>query len=154
MKKILRFFKWTAVVLGIVIVIFSITVASRQHLKFSAPYPDIKASTDSAVIARGEYLVYGPAHCVMCHVTNDKMELAEKGAKLPLSGGHLFDLEVGKIYSKNITPDKETGIGNLTDGEIARTLRYGVGHDERAMLDFMPFQNLSDEDLTAVISFL
>jgi mono/diheme cytochrome c family protein len=71
-----------------------------------------------------------------------------------MSGGHLFDLEVGKIYSKNINTDKETGIGNLTDGEIARTLRYGVGHDERAILDFMPFQNLSDEDLTAVISYL
>jgi hypothetical protein len=38
----------------------------------------------------------------------------------------LFDLSVGKIYSKNITPDKETGIGNYTDAQIARALRYGV----------------------------
>ncbi len=53
-----------------------------------------------------------------------------------------------------ITPDRETGIGKLTDGEIARTLRYGVSHDGRALLPFMPFANLSDEDLTAIVSFL
>jgi hypothetical protein len=37
---------------------------------------------------------------------------------------------------------------------IARSLRYGVARDGRALFDFMPFHNLSDEDLTAVISFL
>ena len=50
--------------------------------------------------------------------------------------------------------DKETGIGNLTDQEIARALRYGVRHDGQAILDFMPFYDLSDEDLTAIISWL
>ena len=37
---------------------------------------------------------------------------------------------------------------------IARSLRYGVARDGRALFDFMPFHNLSDEDLVAVLSFL
>jgi len=73
---------------------------------------------------------------------------------LPLIGGLEFKLPIGKIYSKNITPDDETGIGKLPDSVIARSLRYGVARDGRALFDFMPFHNLSDEDLTAVISFL
>ena len=47
------------------------------------------------------------------------------GIEATLSGGQLFDLPIGKIYAKNITPDK-TGIGDMTDAEFARALRYGV----------------------------
>jgi mono/diheme cytochrome c family protein len=66
----------------------------------------------------------------------------------------MFDLPLGKIYSKNITPDPETGIGKFSDGEIARALRYGVHPDGTVIYDFMPFHNTSDEDLTAIISYL
>ena len=51
----------------------------------------------------------------------------------------MFDLPVGKLYSKNITPDKETGIGNYTDAEIARALRYGVYPDGTVVFDLCPF---------------
>jgi mono/diheme cytochrome c family protein len=80
--------------------------------------------------------------------------LVSLGKEVPLSGGVVFDLPLGKIYSKNITPDVETGIGKLSDAEIARALRYGVHADGTPVFDFMPFHNLSDEDLTAVISYL
>ena len=53
-----------------------------------------------------------------------------------------------------ITPEMETGIGKRTDAEIARLLRYGVRPDNTAVLDFMPFHDATDEDLTAIISFL
>ena len=59
-----------------------------------------------------------------------------------------------KLYSKNITPDRETGIGNYTDAEIARALRYGVYPDGTVVFDFMPFHNMRDEDIIAVISYL
>jgi mono/diheme cytochrome c family protein len=42
----------------------------------------------------------------------------------------------------------------MKDEEIARSLRHGVGYDGRNFLDFMPFHNTSDEDLTAIISYL
>ena len=110
----------------VLIVAISVVIASRQNLKYDAPYPDVHASKDTAVIARGKHFVYGLAHCINCHSTANADSLIEAGREVPLSGGFAFDLPVGTIYSKNITPDKETGIGNLTDGEIARVLRFGV----------------------------
>ena len=154
MKTLLRILKWIGITLIALVVIFAIIVASRQNLKFDAPYPDITASKDSAVIGRGKALVYGPAHCAHCHTTADQIEAVEKGAIIPLSGGHIFKLPIGTLYSRNLTPDIETGIGKLTDGEIARTLRYGTGSDGRAILDLMPFQHMSEEDMLAIISFL
>jgi hypothetical protein len=154
MKLFIKILKWTGISLLLLIIGLVVLVASRQNLTFEAPYPNIHASRDSTVIARGKYLVRGPAHCVECHHTpNSTQTMGENGESIP-SGGYVFELPIGKIYVPNITPDPETGIGRLTDGEIARTLRYGVGYDGRAMIDFMPFHNMSDEDLTAVVSYL
>jgi mono/diheme cytochrome c family protein len=150
----MKILKWTGIVLAVLIVGLVITVSLRQNLKFDAPYPDIKASTDSAVIARGQYLVYGMAHCADCHADPANAERVAKGEIVPLVGGKVFDIPPGKFYSKNITSDKETGIGKYTDGQIARILRYGVAPDGGAVLPFMPFHNVSDEDLTAIISYL
>ncbi len=151
LRKIL---KWTGIIVLSIVILLTVTVALRQNLKFDAPYPDIHASKDSSVIARGKYLVYGPAHCADCHSPASKQDSVNKGFEVTLSGGRLFALPVGNFYTRNITPDKETGIGKWTDQEIARTLRYGVKPSGAAVLDFMPFHNTSDEDLTAIISFL
>ena len=154
MKTLLRILKWVGIVLLVIIVGLLVAIFSLQHRKFDAPYPDIHASTDSAVIAHGKYLVFGPAHCAECHVSEEDYKEVVKGIDKPLSGGFDFELPLGDVYSKNITPDKETGIGNFSDGEIARTLRYGVKKDGTALIPFMNFFNMSDEDLTAVISYL
>lgn len=154
MKVLKKILKWTGIVIVLLVLILVITVACRQNLQFEAPYPDIQASTDSSIIARGRYLAYGPGHCADCHGAPESRELMLKGQEVPLTGGMPFKLSIATIYVKNITPDSETGIGKLSDKEIARLLRYGVRHDGTAGLDFMPFHNLTDEDLTAVISFL
>jgi mono/diheme cytochrome c family protein len=137
-----------------IIVIFLITIHIRYTRTFEAPYPEITASTDSAIIERGRYLALGPAHCATCHAPIKDLQRVEKGEQVPLSGGFTFVLPIGKVFAPNITPDPETGIGKLTDGEIARALRYGVRHDGRAIIDFMPFYDLSDNDMVAVISYL
>lgn len=132
----------------------AIYVASRQNLTFDAPYPEVVASTDSAVIARGHYVVRNLANCAQCHGDTSQRVASYAGADVPLSGGYLFDLPPGKFYVRNITPDKQTGIGKIPDRAIARALRHGVGHDGRALLPFMEMQGLSDHDLVAVISYL
>jgi mono/diheme cytochrome c family protein len=154
MKRFKKILKWTGIILLIIIAGFTTLIFSRQNLQFDAPYPTIKASTDSLVLAKGKYLVYGPAHCADCHAPADKATEIEQGIEVPLTGGREFILPIGKLYSPNISSDKETGIGNFTDGEIARALRHGVGRDGRALFAFMPFQNTSEEDLTAIISYL
>jgi mono/diheme cytochrome c family protein len=149
-----RILKWMGILLLALILGIGVIAAFRQHLTYDAPYPDIKASGDTAVIARGRHLAFGPAHCVACHHNANTDSLLALGLDIPLSGAVKFRLPVGEIFSKNITPDLKTGIGRFTDREIARALRYGVHPDGTVVYDFMPFHNVSDEDMTAIISFL
>ena len=129
-------------------------VAARQNLKFDAPYPEVQATADSAVIERGHYLVRNVVNCAQCHGDTTQHAAQMAGADVPMSGGFHWDIPPGTFYAKNITPDPETGIGRYTDQQIARALRFGVGHDGRALLPFMELQGLSDEDLVAVVSYL
>jgi len=154
MRILLKILKWTGIVILVLIVGLLIIILTTWNKTYDAPLPDIKASTDSAVIARGEYLVFGPAHCGECHVDLEGYKRAVKGERVALSGGYEFKLPFGKVYSKNITNDMETGIGRYSDGEIARTIRYGVKPDGHAMIPFMNYQEMSDDDLEAVISYL
>lgn len=155
MKKFLKVLKWTGIVFGVLIVALVLFIQFTWNRKLSAPYPQIAASTDSAVIARGRYLAYGPAHCASCHMPVENFMEVEKGSQLPLIGGWGLEIAgIGTFRAPNLTPDMETGIGKLTDEELARSLRHSVGFDGRFLMPFMPFQEMSDEDLTAVISFI
>ncbi len=125
---------------------------------WNTPLPDIHASHDVDVIRHGEYLVYGPAHCVECHAASTRaaQEAADAGARPPLVGGAPFPAPcLGVVYAKNLTPDRTTGIGRYSDGQLARMLRYAVRPDGRASVRLlMPYDGMSDADLTAIISFL
>lgn len=151
MKRILS---GLVIVIALFVAGFAVYVASRQHLKFDTPMPAIAASADSAVIERGHYVVRTLASCPICHGDPKQYDRTVAGVEVPLSGGFVFNIPPGKFYPRNITPDKETGIGSFSDGQIARALRDGVGYDGRALLPFMEMQGLSDEDLVAVVSYL
>lgn len=141
--------------LAVVIITFTAFVASRQNLKFdTTPFPDIAASTDSAIIERGRYIVRDLAPCASCHAGPNQRTASMAGEDVPLVGGYVFEIPPGKFYTRNLTPDNETGLGQVPDKAIARALRYGVGHDGRALLPFMEMQGLSDDDLQAVVSYL
>ena len=154
MKTLFRVLKWALGIFAALILLFVSYVLLSHNKTFDAPYPDIQASSDPAVIERGKEIALGPAHCAHCHAPVSEYAKVEAGEEVPLSGGFDFVMPFGTLYAPNITSHEETGIGKLTDKEIARALRYGVGHDGRALFDFMPFYDLTDEDLTAVISWL
>ncbi|MBK9677768.1 MAG: hypothetical protein IPO69_02525 [Saprospiraceae bacterium] len=101
MKKILLYL---VTILLLVIAGFFIFVQSTWNKKHEAPYPDIKASTDSAVIARGKYLVFGPAHCAECHGDMNKMKELAAGEIIPLCGGWELPIDPGIMRARNITP--------------------------------------------------
>ena len=84
------------------------------------------------------------------------IEKLAKGEKIPLSGGlRLSIAPLGVIYSRNLTPDRETGIGQYSDAQIARMMRWAVRPNGRATIEpMMPFGNMADEDLNAIISYL
>lgn len=155
MKNLIRILKWTGVLLFAGIVCLFVAGSVLYNKKYGAPFPDIHASADSLVINRGKHLVLSTAHCVECHFKPEDSLKVVSGEEVALAGGGFpFKFPGGTFYAPNISSDKETGIGNLTDGEIARAFRYGVKHDGTVLIPAMEYQNLSDEDLTAIISFL
>src|SRR5688500_5958752 len=118
-----KFLKWTGIVLLVIVVGLYIVILAKQDKKYDAPYPNVKATTDSLTIARGKNLVFGAAHCANCQSPKGMEDRLNNGEEVPLSGGRAFDLPIGILYAKNLTPD-ETGIGKLSHAAIARALRY------------------------------
>lgn len=133
-------------------------VASTWDRVWDAPMPDLHASKNPDIITRGEYLAFGPAHCVECHMpSTDAVDNAVQNGERPaLIGGMKFAAPpLGVIYSRNITPDVETGIGRYTDAQLARMLRYSVRPDGHASVQLlMPYGNMSDADIVAIVSYL
>jgi mono/diheme cytochrome c family protein len=159
LRLALRALMWLGLVLVACVSVLGIYVARNWDRTWDVPAPDLHASTDPAIIARGEYLATGPAHCTECHVSTFEtfQHVYDEDAKpVALTGGYRFALgPLGTLYSKNLTPDPETGIGRYTDPQIARMLRHGVRPNGQASIPLlMPFGNMSDEDIVAILSFL
>jgi mono/diheme cytochrome c family protein len=142
--------------IGVAVAALGLVGAVITHFRATrtihAPYPNIHASTDPAIVERGRYLVEGAAHCGECHGAVDPPAVSHRGR--PLSGGQEFKLPVGTFRVPNITSDAETGIGRVKDEELARMIRYGVKPNGQTALPFMPYADLCDDDLTAIISYL
>jgi mono/diheme cytochrome c family protein len=155
-----RIRRWLAIIGIVVLVVLfgaSAYVAMSWDRVYDAPLPEVHVSTDPAVLARGEYLVYGPAHCVECHgASYDALDKLAGGEKVPLSGGLRLAMgPIGAVYSRNLTPDPETGIGRYSDAQIARMMRWAVRPDGQSTVEpLMPFGDMSEDDLNAVISYL
>ncbi len=148
--------KWlkrgTVVVLSC-IVLFILFIQFTPPPTYNIPLPEVNISTDSATLARGEYLIYGPAHCYGCHGMKKDSLAVINGEKVAFGGGKHFDLPFGKLYIPNITPH-ETGIKNVSNEAIARAIRYAVNHKGNVMAPVMPFTHMSVEDVNAIISYL
>ena len=102
---------------------------------------------DADPLARGRYLT-DAADCRSCHT-------AEGGA--PFAGGRPFKLPFGTLYTTNITPDKATGIGNLTDAQFIDAIRNGVGPRGGRLYPAMPYASyayMTDTDVLAIKAYL
>ena len=99
-------------------------------------------------VARGEYLARA-ADCVACHTV--------PGGK-PFAGGLAFKLPmIGTIYSTNITPDKDTGIGAWSDDEFVRMLHDGIGKGGEHLYPAFPYPAyalMTSDDALAIKSYL
>jgi mono/diheme cytochrome c family protein len=157
MKKLIIVLKYVVFLVVVAAIGITVYVWRTWDRLYQIPLPDIHASSDPALIQRGEYLVFGPAHCVECHSPSfAEFQTIANGNRPPLSGGVAFAAPpLGTVYAKNLTPDPETGIGRYSDGQIARMMRWSVRPDGRSSVrPLMPFHNMSDDDMLAIISFL
>ncbi len=98
-----------------------------------------------AMLQRGQYL-YTVASCALCHGAR-----GSGGAKISWQA-------MGTLWTRNITPDSETGIGTWSDAEIARAIRGGVSRDGYALhwqgMTWDHFSNWDEEDLRAILAYL
>jgi mono/diheme cytochrome c family protein len=106
-----------------------------------------KALAQASLVERGEYLAKA-ADCMVCHTTQGGKEF---------TGGLGFKLPFGTLYSTNITPDKETGIGNYSDQDFLNAVHSGKRRDGARLYPAMPYTSytyLSDADALAIKAYL
>lgn len=148
--------KWTALSLLGLLLALLVFVHVRGRRRFEAGLPNVRASADPAVIARGEFLVQGPAHCSGCHAAHmGEFRAMRPGQALVPKGGVSWSLPFGEFRSANLTSDRATGLGAWSDGEIARAVRHGVDRNGHLLpLMTLAVGEFSDRDLTAIVSYL
>src|SRR5437868_9012204 len=101
----------------------------------------------ASLVERGAYLAKA-ADCEACHPA--------AGGK-SYTGGVGFKLPFGTLYSTNITPDRETGIGNYSDQDFLNAVHRGIRHDGARLYPAMPFASyttMSDDDALAIKAYL
>lgn len=172
-----QLFRIGMVAVGLSLALLGVGVAKTSKDK------DAKAKEDP--VARGRYIV-SFAGCNDCHTpwafnkdigqpmpdhtrflsghpaggpepqgkVDPKTDLAFIGATFTA-----FKLPFGMVYSPNLTPDKETGLGNWTEEMFLGVFRKGLhlGAEGRPVLPPMPwaeYRNMTDDDLKAVFAFL
>jgi len=108
--------------------------------------PPAAGSFAAELIAKGEALA-GGGYCAECHTTKGGRQFA---------GGFAFVTPFGTLYSTNITPDPETGIGSWSEAAFQRALRAGVARDGRQLFPVFPydhFTKLTEADIRALYAY-
>ncbi len=101
----------------------------------------------ASLVERGAYLAHA-ADCMVCHTTQGGKEYA---------GGLAFRMPFGTLYSTNITPDKETGVGNYSDQDFLNAVHRGTRRDGARLYPAMPFASytyMTDADALAIKAYL
>jgi len=115
-------------------------VPSPTHA--GTPLPDL--------ITKGKYIFAAAGGCG-CHT-----EMGKTATGLN-AGGRRYDGPFGTVYAANITPDRETGIGNWTDDQIITAIRLGRRPNGERLIPVHPyfvFNGMAEEDLRALVAYL
>ena len=119
------------------------------------------AMAQRAAVERGRYLVTTIKACGNCHTPKDAQGRPVAGKELS-GGGVGFDIPPYQGVAANITPDRETGIGDWTDAEIKRALTHGerpakgplAGKPLGAPMAANFFKAILPGDLDAIVAYL
>ncbi|TQS71750.1 cytochrome c [Rhodobacteraceae bacterium] len=143
MVKFLRILAWLAIIAIIVIAAIIFVPQKRTSAEDLAVNADwLPAAHDDT----GEYAARA-GDCAACHT-------AEGG--VPFAGGRPIESPFGAIYSSNITPDKETGIGDWTLDQFRAALVDGIDEHGANLYPAMPYANyrkLSERDIEGLYTY-
>jgi mono/diheme cytochrome c family protein len=136
-----------SLVVGIVIATAALGFAVAWRPGIAAIEPPAPQSFDSALVKRGRDLA-AIGNCNDCHTVRGGQSFA---------GGLPVPTPFGSIFSSNITPDPETGIGRWSEAAFRRAMRSGVNRDGQHLYPTFPydhFTNVTDADDQAIYAFL
>ncbi|MBR0689809.1 cytochrome c [Bradyrhizobium manausense] len=128
--------RWCSRILGVWLLLLTGSSVQAQQ---TGPGDDI--------VARGEYLARA-GDCIACHTAPEGRTFA---------GGRAMPTPFGTLYSSNITPDRETGIGKWTAGDFYKSMHYGRFPDGGLMYPAMPFASytkVTRADTDAIFAYL
>jgi mono/diheme cytochrome c family protein len=103
--------------------------------------------TTGNLVERGQYIFSVSGGCA-CHTP-------PKGT--PDAGSREFPVPMGKVYSTNLTADKDTGLGSWSDQQIHDAMTKGIRRNGEKLLPVMPYEaysGMAEEDLRALIAYL
>jgi mono/diheme cytochrome c family protein len=111
------------------------------------PSPVAAAMATQSQIDQGRYLALA-GNCMACHTTR---------GGTPLAGGRRIDTPFGGVYSSNLTPDPETGLGRWTPQDFWQAMHRGRSADGRLLTPAFPYNHTSvvtREDSDAIFAWL
>lgn len=123
---------------GIVAIFFAL-LGSHASAQGSLSAPDL--------VERGRYLALA-GDCLACHT---------KPGGEPYAGGRAIETPFGVIYSRNLTPDHETGLGLWSNADFYRALHKGLSRDGSHLYPAFPytyFTRISEADAIAIKAYL
>jgi mono/diheme cytochrome c family protein len=109
--------------------------------------PVARNSIDATLVSQGARIA-ALGDCMVCHT-------AAQGK--PFAGGLALDTPFGAIYTTNITPDADTGIGRWSLAAFTRAMRSGVSRDGHLLYPAFPYQHftrMNEKDIAAVYAYL
>ena len=145
MRKLFKVLLWIILLVIIVAGVFALYVNFRSMPHYAVQEPNIHVEITPQRVARGRKLA--SMLCFNCHYNS---------ATQKFTGRELTEVtQFGKIYSANITHDRNAGIGSWTDGQLIYFIRTGLKPDGEYVPPYMPkLIHIADEDLYSVIAFL
>lgn len=145
--------RWVGLVLGLVVllavvfVVYALIAGNGTDRSAGKAPPALGAAPAGSAVERGRYVATA-ADCIACHTV--------PGGQ-PYAGGVPFKLPFGTIYSTNITPDRDTGIGSWSDEDFVNALQHGVAKGGRQLYPAFPYTSyagMSRDDALAIKAYL
>ncbi len=122
-------------------------VALPFHAAISPSPAPAAASFSAEILARGRN-VFAAGDCAVCHTAEDG---------IPNAGGRAMETPFGVVYSTNLTPDAETGMGQWSFAAFERAMRQGISRDGKNLYPVFPytaFAKINADDMFALYAYL
>ncbi|MEK9284892.1 c-type cytochrome [Bradyrhizobium sp. ISRA442] len=134
-------------VAGVLLIFGGTTIALAWRPAIGTVEPPAPQSFDPELVKRGRQLA-AIGNCIVCHTVRGGEELA---------GGMPVSTPFGTVYSTNITPDPDTGIGRWSEAAFQRAMSYGVDRAGQHLYPTFPydhFTRVTGEDDRALYAYL